>query len=208
MNQIKTETQQRLMLAIGEWFSNQFINPNPHDDNPAEPWSPYIRKALLEVQNSSRANPFVNQSAEISNWTQFPFAYLNPQPLPPRYVFILSLTSQIIEKTQFFMDIGKMQEDGEKKAIIIVSGLTKDYLDALCRIPSIIKLVFNPNVPEPVPYPNWNQELLFAALQFQQAANYSSNKALQKIYNNAADKLINTGLVRIRTRTSSGSSRD
>ncbi|MEO6819394.1 MAG: hypothetical protein ABI266_01260 [Ginsengibacter sp.] len=196
MEKIKNESHQKLMAAVGEWYANQLLNPNPDDNTPVGPWSPYIRNALYDVQNSAGAFYSGIRSAEISNFRKDSFVYLNPQPIPPRQLFIHSLTSQILDKSASFMDMGKMQDNGEERAIIIVGGLVSDYVDELCLTPPKIILIYH-NVPDPVPHPNYTIELLTAALQFQQAAKYSRSDAIKKVFNKAADKLINTGLKRM-----------
>ena len=64
---------------------------------------------------------------------RFDIAALNPQPLPPRAAFLTAFAEEVIDRTLLIHEIaGALDQTGDERGIIIVSGRLSLLVDELC----------------------------------------------------------------------------
>jgi len=120
---------------------------------------------------------------------------LNPQPLPPRFAFLVSLAQTVISRAELLQEIADAtRREGEQQGIIIVSGYIARFVDDICGNDFRFKWPF------PWPRPNWlakevsGIDLVVMATQFDQAANETFNRELRQNLADASAKLAEAGL--------------
>jgi hypothetical protein len=156
---------------IEAFDQNEIIKPTP------EPW----RRAIFE--------------SIFDSWQE---TALNPQPLPPRFSFMLTLAQTVISRAELMQEIADAtRREGEERGIIIVSGYVSRFVDDFCG--NGFKLKF----PFPGPRPRWFAEelsgidLAVMATQFDQAAKKIYSPDLRRNLVDASAKLVEAGLSRI-----------
>ncbi len=149
-------------------------NPLPHG-----PWDPVIRLALEKsiLVHGPQPDPWRATIERVA---------LNPQPLPPRTAFILSLGQAVLGRAELIQEISG------------TTGYAARFVDDYCgngfRFPW----------PFPGPRPNWFREevtamdLAVMAVQFDAAAKASANREVQSSLAQASTKLLETGLSKLR----------
>ena len=159
-------------VLIEAFNQNKVFGPRP------EPW----RKAIFE--------------SVFNSWQE---AALNPQPLPPRFSFMLTLAQTLISRAEMIQEIADAaRREGEQQGIIIVSGYISRFVDDFCG--NGFKLKF----PFPGPRPRWFAEklsgidLALMATQFDQAAKETFSSTLRQNLADASAKLAETALSRIK----------
>lgn len=178
---------------------------------PPGPWDPVIR---LAVERTSvfgpRPEPW--QIVFASILARHPEIYdviggghsfgeevaLNPQPLPPRFAFLVSLTQTVISRAELLQDIADATtREGEQQGIIIVGGYTSRFVDDWCGNG------FRPKWPFPGPPPPWwvNEldgiDLVVMAAQFEQAAKETFSQDLRQNLADVSAKLAEVGLAKM-----------
>lgn len=120
---------------------------------------------------------------------------LNPQPLPPRFAFLVSLAQTVISRAELIQEIADAtQREGEQQGIIIVSGYVARLINVICGND------FRFRWPFPWPRPNWfaeevnGMDLVVMATQFEQAANETFNRELRQNLADAGAKLVEAGM--------------
>lgn len=164
--------------------------PNPEDPDPAPwPWRHVINKA------------FERMAGSYSNkWT---FAALNPQPLPPKVHFAITLAHEVIERAGMMQEIAAgLSNDSEERGIIIVSGYLSKFVDDICPDPPTIKIPKKrwpfPWPPDPNPDPRWTGlELAVIGTIFQNEARLAGHDGIQRALNEAAEKLFEVAVSRM-----------
>jgi hypothetical protein len=123
---------------------------------------------------------------------------LNPQPLPPRFAFLVSLAQTVISRTELLQEIADAtRREGEQQGIIIVGGYIARFIDDICGNDFRFKWPF------PGPRPNWlakevsGIDLVVMAVQFDQAASETFNRELRQNLADASAKLAEAGLSKI-----------
>ena len=197
------------------------------DDHPLKPgpWDPVIRQALermngfgqIFARHSSgsifgpQPEPWKTILASIfarhpEIWDAIggghnPFAAveLNPQPLPPRYAFLIAVAQTLTSRAELIQEIADSTvRQGAQQSIIIVGGHVARFTDDFCGTG------FRLRWPGPGPRPHWfAQELTGADLvvmgaQFNQAAKQTFSPDLQQSLTNASSKFAETGLSRMK----------
>lgn len=116
-------------------------------------------------------------------------AALNPQPLPPRFAFLVSLARTVISRAELIQDIADAtQREG------IAGGYIGRFVDDICGNE------FRFRWPFPWPRPNWlakdvsGIDMVVMATQFDQAANDTFNPELRQNLADASAKLAEAGL--------------
>jgi hypothetical protein len=119
----------------------------------------------------------------------------NPQPLPPRFAFLVSLAQTVISRAELLQEIADAtRREGEQQGIIIVSGYIGRFVDDICGNDFRFKWPF------PGPRPNWltkevsGIDLVVMATQFDRAANETFNRELRQNLADASAKLAEAGL--------------
>jgi hypothetical protein len=133
--------------------------PNPFDDDPVGPWGPIGPRP----------------------WLRHGIAWLNPQPLPPRWAQAASFADQLIAATAGAGDV----ESGRRSLML--------YVDDLCPPPRVVP------VPGPFPWPKWAVrdvlavDLFVIGGRFRQAAARTQDAALADTFAEAAGRLFEAG---------------
>lgn len=107
--------------------------PTDDDSHPPGPFGPVIREAVKHwLRLLASTHP------ELYDLPQFggPIFHdrvsrvaLNPQPLPPRYLLMLSLAQAVVSRAELMQDLASaMTNDAEKRGIIIVSGYVASFV--------------------------------------------------------------------------------
>lgn len=123
---------------------------------------------------------------------------LNPQPLPPRYAFLVAVTRSVVNRAELLHEVtAATSREGEKQGIIIVSGYTKRFSEDWCGTG------FKLRYPFPGPRPNWfshelsGLDLLVVAAQFDQAAKETFNRDVQHGLADASARFLQAGLAKL-----------
>lgn len=123
---------------------------------------------------------------------------LNPQPLPPRITFLMSVAQAVIDRSELLQEmVDAVQHEGEERGIIIVSGYIARFVDDFCGNGFKLKYPF------PGPRPHWfNDELegidlVVLGMQFDQAANEAFNPNLRLNLVTASLKFVEAGMSRM-----------
>ena len=156
---------------IGVFEQNKVFGPRP------EPW----REAIL--------------GSIFNSWQR---TALNPQPLPPRFSFMLTLAQTVTSRAELMQEMADASKrEGEQRGIIIVSGYISKFVDDFCG--NDFKLKF----PFPGPRPRWFAEklggidLVLMAAQFDQSSRETYSPDLRRNLADASSKLAETGLSRL-----------
>jgi len=123
---------------------------------------------------------------------------LNPQPLPPRITFLLSVGRTVASRAELFQEMADAtRREGEQHGIIIVGGYTRHFSDDWCGTQFRLKWPF------PGPRPHWytdelhGTDLLVLATQFAQSAKEAFSPDLRRNLADVAAKFAETGLSRM-----------
>lgn len=190
--------------------------PNPEEPSPPRgPWDPFIRLAVEKVEASGGSS---RESLLVFLAKRFPQLWeiigggpvgpgghrfgaevaLNPQPLPPRWIFFTELARAVASRAELVQEIaGAIKGEGDERGIIIVSGYVSRFVDEVCGNG------FRLRWPRPGPRPDWfaeevgGMELLVVAAEMDQAAHEAFSQDLSQTLRNAATKLIETGISRM-----------
>ena len=118
---------------------------------------------------------------------------LNPQPLPPVFIFASSLALEIINQAMQRQQVSTiMRGQGGETSIIIVGGL----VDEICGNGFRIKY------PLPTPHPNWfkqelsGPDLVVMGVQFEKAARLTQGE-LANAFNTCSRKLMEKGMSKL-----------
>jgi len=181
------------MAALYRWGDYQPKPPRPnwsqlYAEMPGvpDPWQPVSVPGLPDPWQWSEP------------WRQLAgdsLAALNPQPLPPVFLFAAAIANQIISDAVSRQELVDLigTETGNRN-----SERVKHFVDDWCGTGVKLRWPF----PVPPPPPWWRKELSGAQLvvigvQFEHAAASVFNEGLQKAFAGAAAKFIKTGLSRM-----------
>lgn len=122
---------------------------------------------------------------------------LNPQPLPPRHAFLVSVVQTVISRAELMQELADaIGHEGNSKASIIASNYISRFIDD-CG--TGIRLRY----PFPGPRPHWftkefdGIDLVVMATQFEQAAKETFSQDLRQYFVNASTKLMETGMLKM-----------
>lgn len=120
---------------------------------------------------------------------------LNPQPLPPRFAFLVAVAQMVISRAELLQEIADAaQREGEKQGIIIVGGYTRRFSDDWCGNGFRLKWPF------PGLRPHWfvkeldGIDLVVMATQFEQAAKDAFSQELRQSLRDASAKFVEAGM--------------
>jgi hypothetical protein len=195
------------------------------DDHPLPPgpWDPVVRSALSNISASGlqllrtrrsvfgpRPEPW--RAALATILARHPEALdaiggghsfgdtvaLNPQPLPPRYKFLVAVTQSVVSRAELLQEIAAATSgEGDRQGIIIVGGYTTRFSDDWCGTG------FKLRYPFPGPRPHWftpelsGLDLLVMAAQFDQAAKETFSRDVQHSLADASARFLQAGLAKI-----------
>ena len=125
---------------------------------------------------------------------------LNPQPLPPRYAFLIAVARAVVRRAELLQEVsGATAADGSERGIIIVGGYTKRFSDDWCGTRFTLRW------PSPGPRPRWFREqldgvdLLVLATQFDRAAHEAFDRDLRGHLKAAGARFVDVGMSRLQT---------
>ena len=125
---------------------------------------------------------------------------LNPQPLPPRFSFLVSVAQAVTSRAELLQEIGDAgSREGEQRGIIIVSGYLARFVDDFCGTGFRLKWPF------PGPRPHWfadkldGIDLVVMATQFDQAAKEAFRPELRQNLADASAKLVEAGFSKMQS---------
>ena len=73
---------------------------------------------------------------------------LNPQPLPPRYAFLVSVAQALTSRVELLQEIADATaREGEQQGIIIVGGYVSRFVDDFCGTGFRLKYPFPRTTP-------------------------------------------------------------
>ena len=126
---------------------------------------------------------------------------LNPQPLPPRFAFLISVAQVVISRAELFQEIlDAAPREGQQQGMSIVSGYISRFSDDWCGNDFRLRWPF----PDPHPHPRWftkeldGIDLLVIATRFEQAAKEAYSPDLRQSLANVGARLVETGLAKMR----------
>jgi hypothetical protein len=162
------------------------------DDHPSPPgpWDPVIRQA---VERALGPSPDPWRLASASVLARHPEIIdaigggfidevaLSPQPLPPRWAFLSSISRIVAERAELLQEFADAISPGlEERGIIIIGGRLNRFADEWCGNGFRLKWPF------PVPRPDWfslelsGPDLAVIAAQLHQSALESFSPVLQR----------------------------
>jgi hypothetical protein len=190
------------------------------DEHPLKPgpWDPVIRAALERINVfDPQPNPWNSVLAKILR--QHPEMWevvggglggpggpsfgekvtINPQPLPPRIAFLVSVAQAVISRAELLQEIADAtRREGEQHGIIFVGGYTSRFSDDWCGNGFRLKWPFTG------PRPHWftNEidgiDLVVMATQFEQAAKETFSSDLRQNLLDVSAKLAEAGVSKMR----------
>ena len=196
--------REKLLLLVSQMFGGTGDNPNPDEPLKPGPWDPVIRQVASQFFGPS-PDPWRTEAnlravlAFLGGGHIFSQAAdeLNPQPLPPRALFLAAFTQEVIDRVLLTQEIADtMNQTGEQHGIIIVGGRLAMLVDELCGNNFKIRI--------PIPRPKHDTDKLLSALDlltagavFEQNAATVANDGLRQELKNAGAKLVEAGIARM-----------
>ena len=168
-----------------------FFGPQP------EPWRVFDRSARRLFAGILARHPEISDA--IGGGHSFgDEVALNPQPLPPRYAFLVSVAQALTSRVELLQDIADATaREGEQQGIIIVGGYVSRFVDDFCGTE------FRLRYPFPGPRPHWftaeldGIDMVVMAAQFEQAAKESFSSDLRHTLADVSTRLAEAGLSRM-----------
>lgn len=123
---------------------------------------------------------------------------LNPQPLPPRYAFLVAVAQAVIRRVELLQEItDATARDGSQQGIIIVGGYISRFSDEWCGTG------FRLRWPFAGPRPHWlaNEldgiDLMVMAMEFEQGAKETFSPALREHLRTTSARFAEVGMSKI-----------
>lgn len=217
---MKTEHTEQQSLHISQGKLLAFVRAmlggsKGHEDDehplPPGPWDPVIRAALERITVFGPSpepwkvifSSILARHPEI--WDAIGGGHsfgeevaLNPQPLPPRFAFFVSVGQAVISRAELIQEIADAtRREGEQRGIIIVGGYITRFVDDFCGTGFKLKYPF------PGPRPHWfaseldGIDLVVMAAQFEQAAKEAYSSDLRQSLADASSKFVKAGLAKM-----------
>lgn len=213
-------SREKLVSFVGQLLGGTSGNPNPDEPRKPGPWDPVLRKVANRIFGPEpdpwhrifgpQPDPWFSEFAlkqlisliaarrpELYDvlHDRFNRVALNPQPLPPRWAFIAAFMEEAVDRLLLTQDVADaVNQEGERRGIIIVGGRIASLVDELCG--NGIKI--------PIPHPKHTTgnrlsgvELILAGAVVEQNAAAVAREDLRRELRDAAAKLIETGIARI-----------
>lgn len=214
MNTIKTKqqslqiSQEKLLAFVHAMIGGSRGREDEEHPLPPGPWDPVIRAALERI-NVFGLRPEPWKVAFASILAKHPEIFdaiggghnfgddvaLNPQPLPPRFAFLVSVAQTVTSRAELLQELANATtREGKQQGIIIVSGYTSRFSDEWCGNGFRLKWPF------PGPRPSWftseldGIDLVVMATQFEQAAKESFSPDLRQSLVDVSAKFAEAGL--------------
>ena len=168
-------------LSLESWRATRPVfGPRP------EPWKVLLASILAK-------HPEIYDA--IGGGHQFGEAVvLNPQPLPPRYAFLVAAARALVSRAELLQEVADATpREGTQQGIIIVGGFTTRFADDWCGNG------FRLRWPFPGPPPHWfthelsGIDLVVMGAELHQAAKESFSPALRESLGSAGAKFVEAG---------------
>ena len=161
------------------------------------PWRSEVstNRLILEVIAARHPEIF-----DVIGGGRFNSVALNPQPLPPRAVFLAAFAEEVIDRVLLTQEVAEAlnqtNQTGEQQGIIIVGGRLSLLVDELCGNN------FKVRIPFPKPKHDEDEflsglELLTVAAVFEQNAATIAHEGLSQELRSGGARLIETGIARM-----------
>jgi hypothetical protein len=221
-------SQEKLLAFVSAMIGGSGGREDDEHPLPPGPWDPVIRVALERINVSDpRPELWIDYGRVPELWQPVPRIViiasilarhpeiwdairprhglveevaLNPQPLPPRFAFLVSLAETVIGRAELIQEIADAtRREGDQHGIISVSGYIERFVDELC--PRDFRLRWPVKWP---PRPKWFTEelsgidLVVIATQFEQAAKETISQDLRQNLADASAKFVKAGLSKMR----------
>ncbi|MGZ8224081.1 MAG: hypothetical protein ACXW0H_03245, partial [Methylobacter sp.] len=215
-------SQEKLLAFVRAMISGNRGREDDEHPSPPGPWDRVIRVALEQINVfGPQPEPWRRVFGPLPDPWRLIFASLlarhpeiwdviggghsfsdevalNPQPLPPRFAFLIAVAQAVISRAELLQEIGDAtRREGEQQGIIIVSGYTRRFVDDFCGTGFRLKYPF------PGPRPPWfaNElegiDLMVMATQFEQAAKETFSPDLRQNLADASAKLAEAGVLKM-----------
>lgn len=123
---------------------------------------------------------------------------LNPQPLPPRYAFLVAVAQTLASRAELLQEFADATtRQGDQQGIIIVGGYVSRFSDDFCGTDFRLKWPF------PGPRPHWfaheldGIDLVVMASKFDEAATQSFGQDLRRSLAAASSRFVQAGLAKM-----------
>jgi len=159
-----------------------------------EPWRSELSTHRLILGIIAARHPEI---FDVIGGGRFDAVALNPQPLPPRSVFLAAFAEEAIDRVLLMQEVADaLNQTGEQQGIIIVGGRLSLLVDELCGNN------FKVRIPFPRPKHDEDEllsglELLTVAAVFEQTAATMAHEGLSQELRSAGARLIETGIGRM-----------
>lgn len=180
-NEVQIAASEKI-YAVLNWSGKYF--PNPEDVGP-HPWGPIARQVDREmtlINLIGRFNPAIfDVIPRGGQFVKRAMSDLNPQPIPPRWLFAELFADKVIDHIKMVGTIVDATQNGGGAKV--VDSMLKEVMDGICPDPPKIKIPKRgwPWPPDPDPDPRWSAiELITVAECFLNASvngNYSDSFA-------------------------------
>ena len=203
-------SQEKLLNLVRTMVGGTSGREDDEHPLPPGPWDPVIRIAFERISVfGPRPEPWRVVLASIlakrPEWGVIgggpgsgEEVALNPQPLPPRFAFLLSVAGAVVSRAELLQEIADATpREGEQRGIIIVSGYIGRFVDDFCGTG------FRLRYPFPGPRPQWfagnldGTDLVVMATGFEQAAKEAFSPELRQSFADASTGLAEAGLRRL-----------
>ena len=217
MNREETQNQsfliseQDLLAFVRTMIGGRIEHEDAEHRLPSGPWDRVIRLALERIAVYGYPVPWKVVGPRPEPWVNTPISEvlsgghshrggveLNPQPLPPRFVFLVSLAQTVISRAELIQEIvDATRREDEPRSNIRVSEYLARFVDD-CLLGQL-KWPFPGPPPPPPLFANelGGFDLLVMATQFEQAGTEAFNSDFSKTLRGASTKFAEAGLSRM-----------
>lgn len=205
---VSLEGQEAILAFVHTMLGGLQGREDPENPLPPGPWDPVVRTALERVDFGLRRASLGGALANLL--TQRPEIWdvigggrafgvqvaLNPQPLPPRFAFLLEAAQVIVDRAELLQELADTVRESERQNPA-ASRYVARFVDDFCG--NGFRLKF----PLPGPRPWWfadtlsGTDLVVLAAHFGAAAKTAFDPALGRSFEAAGAKLAETGLSRM-----------
>jgi hypothetical protein len=201
-------SQQKLLSFVSLFLGTDSGREDGEHHLPPEPWRVFAPGSSSRAGETTFGHPVPWSVVLSSILARHPELYeligggrrfgdevsLNPQPLPPRAAFLVSVVKTFVDRAELMQEIGdSMAREEEQRGIIIVGGYISRFADEFCGNG------FRLRWPYPGPHPHWFShelegiDLFVMAAQFERSAKETFGPALRQHLVDASARFAEAG---------------